>query len=598
MAGAAEPPADPPASEAASGPARLAAIALAVLAIASPWPFGSVAPWAVYAVSAAALTAATAALVWAGRGSGLLVPAVSLRALLGLLALGAVQCVPLPETLHALIAPGSHQVWHPTEPAAADVLGAIPRPVSVDPDGTLRWLGLTWGLTGLALLAAPAFRASQTARRTALLVVTGGLALATFGIVARARFGALLYGYIPVASGSPFGPFVNKNHFAGYLAMATPLALGLMTSFTERARARGRSRDWAARPEATRVVLAVAAALAMAFAALVALSRGGAISLAAGVVAFFAARHYLARPPDARASLLRWRGPGAVLLVAALLVIALPEDTHQRLRGYADKPLDSSGSFRLDTWRSTLGMVGASPWLGHGMGSFHAAYPRFKRGYGHERVEHAENDYLELLAEGGLVGFGLALAVVAGAGRRSWLALRDGQRTTQRGVALGALAGLLALAVHSLVDFNLRIPSNAALAAFLAAAALGSAGVRLVPLSPLRCRILAALVGSCLLATSSIWLARDEDPAEILQRAASAPSAVARSLRVRQADAVLRSAVNRRPADAPSWLLLAWIYAERGDATAATALATHAVSLDPQHAALRAAAEPFIRSAQ
>ena len=266
MAGAAEPPARPPATEAASGPARLAAIALAVLAIASPWPFGSVAPWAVYAVSATALAAATAALVWAGRGSGLLVPAVRLRALSALLALGVVQCVPLPEALHGVIAPGSHRVWHPTEPAAAEALGAVPRPVSVDPDGTLRWLGLAWGLSGLALLAAPAFREPKTARRAALLVVTGGLALAAFGIVARARFGPLLYGYIPVASASPLGPFVSKNHFAGYLAMATPLALGLMASLAERARARGHSGDWAARPEATRVVLAVTAATAMAFA--------------------------------------------------------------------------------------------------------------------------------------------------------------------------------------------------------------------------------------------------------------------------------------------------------------------------------------------
>jgi len=156
----------------------------------------------------------------------------------------------------------------------------------------------------------------------------------------------------------------------------------------------------------------------------------------------------------------------------------------------------------------------------------------------------------------------------------------------------------VALAVHSLVDFNLRIPSNAALAAFLTAAALGSTGLRLVLLSPLRCRLLAALVGSCLLAISASWLVRDADPAEILQRAASAPTAAARSLRVRQADAALRSAVSRRPTDAPSWLLLAWVYAERGEATVAASLATYAVSLDPERDALRTAAEPLIRSAQ
>ncbi len=121
--------------------------------------------------------------------------------------------------------------------------------------------------------------------------------------------------------------------------------------------------------------------------------------------------------------------------------------------------------------------------LGHGLGAFHDAYPRFKRGHGVVRVEHAENDYVETLAETGGLGLGLALAglalVLAAAAR----GVARGPDRTVRGIGAGALAALAALAVHSAVDFNLRIPSNAALAALAAAAAAGAAGVRSRPLS-------------------------------------------------------------------------------------------------------------------
>ena len=143
----------------------------------------------------------------------------------------------------------------------------------------------------------------------------------------------------------------------------------------------------------------------------------------------------------------------------------------------------SGASFRLDTWKDTLRLAASSPLLGHGLGAFHDAYPRFKRGHGILRVEHAENDYLETLAETGALGLGLALAglalVFVSAGR----APGPEPSAVVHGVRQGAVAALAALAVHSLVDFNLRIPSNAALAALVAAAAVAAAGARPRPLS-------------------------------------------------------------------------------------------------------------------
>src|SRR4030095_5944715 len=138
---------------------------------------------------------------------------------------------------HRLIAPGSARLWHPAEPAVADVLGTAARPISIapdatwrglvrparaarlgtasrpisiDPDATWRGLGLLASLVALVLLSAPALSERRTALAVSAVLVANGLALALFGIVSRLLFANLLYGRLAVPTVSPFGPFVSK----------------------------------------------------------------------------------------------------------------------------------------------------------------------------------------------------------------------------------------------------------------------------------------------------------------------------------------------------------------------------------------------------
>ena len=281
----------------------------------------------------------------------------------------------------------------------------------MDPDSTLRGLALAGGLALLALLAAPALSRPDRAVRAVAVVGAAGFALSAYAIFARARFGALLYGTIAVPTVSPFGPFVNKNHFAGWVAMAALLVAGLALGLADRAR--GRGGDWTTDPRAGGVILAVVAALAMALAGLASLSRGGAVALAAGAACLVALRLFRGGSGRRRSGLL----PSLVLagVLGSILVALVPPEAHERLRTL------SGASFRLDTWRDSLRLAASSPVLGHGLGAFHDAYPRFKRGHGIVRVEHAENDYLETLAETGAPGLALAVAglalLLAAAGR-------------------------------------------------------------------------------------------------------------------------------------------------------------------------------------
>jgi cytochrome c-type biogenesis protein CcmH/NrfG len=157
-------------------------------------------------------------------------------------------------------------------------------------------------------------------------------------------------------------------------------------------------------------------------------------------------------------------------------------------------------------------------------------------------------------------------------------------------VATGAVAALAALAVHSAVDFNLRIPSNAALAALVAAAAAGAAGARPRHVPRTAALGVATLALVLLVAAAKIpespWLGARAEAVE----AWSSPSANVRRLRLERAEAALSRLLQRRPAHAEAWLMLAGVRGALGDAAAAASLARRAVWLDPSRPGLAEAA--------
>src|SRR6185503_10948695 len=240
-----------------AGPgSKLALVVLVSLAVLSPWPFGSVDPWATKTIALVSLSAALVALAWDARHGAVRIAPWAVWCWLGLWLLGAFQLVPLPASLHALIAPGSAAVWHPEIKEAAAVLGPGPFPISVHPEATRRWLAFTTGLVALALAAAPALRERTLLLRATVALVAGGTAVAVFGLAARLAFGNKIYGIWSVPTVAPFGPFVSKNHFAGYVELAALLAIGLATGLAEEARRDRRFLSWIESRRAKWIVLA------------------------------------------------------------------------------------------------------------------------------------------------------------------------------------------------------------------------------------------------------------------------------------------------------------------------------------------------------
>ena len=461
----------PEAAPAGSG-SRAALAVLVVLVVLSPWAFGSVDPRATQAIALVSLTTALVALAWDARRGTLQPRRSPLWPLAGLWLLAVFQLVPLPESLHRLIAPGSAAVWHPDVPAAAAVLGPGPHPISLHPEATRRWLAFATGLLALALVAAPALRERRTccAPRSR-----------SWPAASRSRSTAS-------SRGSSSRQALRRS---GASRPSRPSALRQQEPLRRLRRARGaprggprhRPRERGAprprlpeldrEPRARCVVVAWgAAAILDPGRARLPLARRRREPRAPGSLAFAGLRLWSRRDLAALAP----RACSRSLAAAALLAggarrLVLPAEARDRVLTLAGVTTEQSGSYRLAVWRDTLRLVASSPLVGSGFGAFEDALPRFKTAAGDLAVEHAENDYLELAGGGRPRSAPALVAALAGSGSRPRPARRGEPR--RRGWPAASrpvpLAGLVALAVHSAFDFNLRIPSNALLCAALVA---------------------------------------------------------------------------------------------------------------------------------
>lgn len=324
------------------------------------------------------------------------------------------------------------------------------------------------------LLAANVLVGRERIHSFARLVTFYGMGLALFGLIQHFTWNGKFYWLrepsTPVTS--PFGPYVNHNHFAGYIEMLLPVPAALMTM-------RGVRRELR--------VIYFFAAVVMGIAVIVSLSRGGMLSLAASlgfvlVVSLCSANR---RRQKQMSELGAEQSGGLSVPLTQLIAVMVISVTivagvfwvgaDPVLKRLSEGSVATSGSvsaaFYKDRgliWRDTLAMIRANLTMGVGLGSFATAYPLYTQDDGSVIVSQAHNEYLQILADGGLIGGLIALGFLL-------LLLRDIKRSLghpdpiQSKLALGCSGGLVALLIHSLFDFNLQLPANALLFLLLCA---------------------------------------------------------------------------------------------------------------------------------
>lgn len=413
----------------------------------APVPLGSNRPWSWALLEVGVLLLGVAWLVGFARGKfdagRVLVGAWPAAACFAVwLAYVWLQLLPLPVELLRLVSPESAR-WH-IAASVPDVLSFAP--LTLDRHGTLDAACKSTAYFVYFLLALVLLQDRDRVRLATYAVILSGTFQALYGAFASLQGGGM----------AAAGTFVNRNHYAAYMVMCLSVGIGVLMASLSGTRYRSwgeffrEAVQWVITPKMGLRLLLVAMVIAL----VLTRSRMGNgsffISLfATGVIGLVLSKH-------ATKSMV-------VLLVSLIaidvFIVGAYFGTQRVVESIGHTTLqtedrDEVAGYALRMWRDF-------PVFGSGLGSFPVVFPRYSAEGTLESYTHAHNDYLELAAETGLLGIGLLGLLVSLSFAAALRAQQLRKDPVMRGISFAAMMGIIALMIHSTVDFNLQIPANA-----------------------------------------------------------------------------------------------------------------------------------------
>jgi O-antigen ligase len=253
------------------------------------------------------------------------------------------------------------------------------------------------------------------------------------------------------------------------MLMVLPTGLGYFMGLVEE-RIQNSKRDWRKRilwfgsPEASEILLIGFAIGLMGLSLVLTLSRSG---IGAFLFSLLLVGWGITRTQSKKAHKIL-----GVALLASLAVVSIEWTGTLSVIARFDALRASGLGGRLVAWRDTIRIIEAFPLTGTGLNTYGSAMMFYQTTDLQDLYMWAHNDYLQLAADGGLL-LGLPIAVLIGLFVRE-VRRRFRERADDRisyCIRLGAVTGLLAVALQDLVDFSLQIPGNAALFVLLCSVA-------------------------------------------------------------------------------------------------------------------------------
>lgn len=365
--------------------------------------------------------------------------------------------IPLPRGLVAKLEPGRF-----LSPAAIAGHSSVATTLSVDAHLTLvAWMKLLLYVAAF-LLAIYLF---DSRKRKSILVSTLvflGLFEAAYGAFQYLTGWHKIFWYNnPEYAGDATGTYINHNHFAGVLELTLPFAIALVFYYFQawvETRRIGSSREARARRASAlfRLLFYTFLSILLVVAVIFSRSRGGIVGAAFTIVVL----GLLVQ--------LKTRRKAWMLGLAAFLLVAVAYGTWIGLApvlfrfeqvGGGTQYLETEG--RLQFWHDTLHVIHDYPWTGTGLGTFSTSYRHYQTSWVTYFVDHPHNDYLEFTSETGIPGAVLLFAPIVYLLIWMIVSFLSDSRRYRPAVTLGCIGAVLALLLHSVLDFNLQVPANA-----------------------------------------------------------------------------------------------------------------------------------------
>jgi len=370
------------------------------------------------------------------------------------------QVVPLPVAMLRVLSPERAEAMNALGPVGAKVSFAS---LSVLPAGTFQYFLLVCSYLVIFLLIQELTCRFRDRRWLVIWPILG---------IAALEAGLGLWQYFWETGEQPqWGTYANHNHYAGFLEMALPFGVMYPAAVLRRAHSRWQSAIAPALAASGMWALAV-----LVFAGIIfSLSRMGFLAtlfslFVMGALVLGTTQQGWVTGSRRR----RWVGLGMfAALVLAGFILLPPERLMQRFGEFITTDgLKSDG--RADLSAETIPLIRAYPVFGCGLGEYMIAFSKFKISGMLLTVDFVHNDYLQLLAELGLVGFAIGAALAFSVVRMGLYSAVNSSDPEARYFAVACVGALSAIAMHSLADYNLYIPANAMLLAWIAGATVGS----------------------------------------------------------------------------------------------------------------------------
>jgi len=362
------------------------------------------------------------------------------------------QLLPLPSGLVKILSPKTFTLRSALslEPSALSFpLSFVPFLTQIE---FFKWLTLI-GLFIFLLHWKPLEQGNRTMKRLMVVVMMAGVLESLYGIFEFfSGHRHILHLEAETLVSSVTGTFINRNYLAGYLLMVIPVSIGFL--FSREVVQENRYGSWRERLSSLdgKTLLIGFSVIVMILGLIFTASRMGILS----VLLSFTLISFLFRNPE--------KGRRFSKTTVLIFGLALLWAAWIGLDAVISRFFSVSEGFegRWMFWVNTFQIFKDFPIFGSGLGSFIQVFPMYRSFHILGLATHAENDFLQLLSEVGLIGIGLLLLVFVFLFFRAFLAIRSFHSSnSEKYIAIGGLVGILALMFHSLVERNIQVPANA-----------------------------------------------------------------------------------------------------------------------------------------
>jgi tetratricopeptide (TPR) repeat protein/O-antigen ligase len=439
----------------------------------SPLAFGSVETWSLGLVQVLVGVTAILFFVQMQRNSDSFLTVPGLLPLLLLLVFMLVQIVPLPSSFVRIISPAIYQAYAPLIALNNDQSWI---PLTVNQKATmLEFLRIScYGL--FYVLTVQMLREGEILRKIIKVVVWLAISIAFLAIIQKFTSPHAIYWFrqTPLNSGT-VGPWIYHNHYAGFMEMLIPLVLALFLFYYPQVHyqesLRARLVSIFSLPGSNLYFFLGFGVILILASVFIALSRGGMICITLGLLFF--------------TLLLTKKKRGVIRLLPVVLftcgILTVTWFGWDPIVSKFNKAFVETGGIadgRLIIWQDCGTIIRDFLFTGAGFGTFIHNYPQYSTLLGTAIIDHAHNDYIELLTDGGVIGFGLAAWFVAAVFMHGLQRLSVRRDLYSILFLVGSLTGVVSILLHSGVDFNMHNGANGLYFFFLCGLVVAAANTR------------------------------------------------------------------------------------------------------------------------